>query len=85
MTAQEWTGLLDVVNAAGVVGLLSFIAFAAYRGGWLSRKTHDEIVAHHRERLAEANERVEEWRELALTGSLILDRVTQRGTARKRG
>lgn len=82
---NEYSPLLDLIQASGVVGILTFIVWTAYKGGWLSRKAHDEIVFEYRERLAEAAEREREWRELALTSSLIVDRVTQRGTTGKRG
>lgn len=59
-------GLLEVVNKAGVVGLL--VAFAA---GLLTEK----IVPG--KRLRESEKREEEWKYMALRGTALASRLTE--------
>lgn len=58
MENGELSVLLQALNAAGVVGLLGFMALAFYRGDIVARSLLDRILALYEKQLAELSERI---------------------------
>ncbi|MBX3047691.1 MAG: hypothetical protein KIT46_08335 [Anaerolineales bacterium] len=58
MQTVDLTVLLQVINAAGVVGLLGFMVMAFYRGDLIARSLLDRILALYEKQLAELSERI---------------------------
>ena len=50
--------LLEAVNAFGVVGLLTFMVMAFYRGDLIARSLLDRILSLYEEQIAELSERI---------------------------
>ena len=67
MTA--WS-ILDVLNAAGTLGVLVLILVAGYRGTWVWGRDH-------REQVAELRADRDEWKHMALAGTDLADRAVQ--------
>ena len=57
-TNAEWNVLLDAINALGVVGLLTFMVFAFYRGDLIARSLLDKILGLYEDKLSELTERI---------------------------
>ncbi len=58
MQTIDLTVLLQVINAAGVIGLLGFMVMAFYRGDLVARNLLDRILALYEKQLAELSERI---------------------------
>ncbi|MCW5878283.1 MAG: hypothetical protein KIS80_05395 [Anaerolineales bacterium] len=58
MQTVDLTVLLQVINAAGVVGLLGFMVMAFYRGDLVARSLLDRILALYEKQLTELSERI---------------------------
>lgn len=58
MQTIDLTVLLQVINAAGVIGLLGFMVMAFYRGDLVARSLLDRILALYEKQLAELSERI---------------------------
>lgn len=54
----EWNVLLETINALGVVGLLTFMVLAFYRGDLIARNLLDRILSLYEEQLADLTERI---------------------------
>jgi hypothetical protein len=54
----DFSMLLDAINAFGVVGLLTFMVFAFYRGDLVARSLLDRILALYEQQLGELSERI---------------------------
>jgi hypothetical protein len=54
----QWNVLLEAINALGVIGLLTFMVFAFYRGDLVARNLLDRILAVYEDKLSELTERI---------------------------
>jgi hypothetical protein len=54
----DFSMLLDAINAFGVVGLLTFMVLAFYRGDLVARSLLDRILALYEQQLGDLSERI---------------------------
>jgi hypothetical protein len=54
----EWNAFLEAINALGVIGLLTFMVLAFYRGDLVARNLLDRILALYEDKLSELTERI---------------------------
>lgn len=69
----EPNSVLEILDAAGTIGLLVVIVFGALKGWWVPGWAYKNALRE-----------IEQWKDLALTGTEIAERLVRRDVGGRR-
>ena len=70
-----WDVFWPLLRDGGTLALMAFILFGSWRRWWIWDHQAKEIIKQYNERILALKEERDEWRQLALQGTLLADKA----------
>lgn len=70
-----WDVFWPLLRDGGTLALMAFILFGSWRRWWIWDHQAKEIIKQYNERILALKEERDEWRMLALQGTLLADKA----------
>lgn len=84
MPLPTWESLFTLIQSGGTLALLTLIIWSGARKIWRYGHEYDEMKAELEKQLAQSEARSDQWRDLALSGTAIAERLSAMHSEKRR-